>query len=134
MGHTGTIYRKSIPAKIGKRFFALLMVWVMIFGLPACTGEKGRGPEEIKPVAVERKPEPQGLQTANEATAIALRQYVYARLLTETFLTEDTATLPGWTHLSPKWRSWSGQQVSYRKFRKNQMVQKTKPLGFQVST
>ncbi len=93
MGNKGTIYRKSITAKIGKRFFALLMVWVMIFGLPACTGEKGRGPEEIKPVAVERKPEPQGLQTANEATAIALRQYVYARLLTETFLTEDTATL-----------------------------------------
>ena len=42
---------------------------------------------------MEREPEPQALQTANEATAIALRQYVYARLLTEAFLTVDASAI-----------------------------------------
>lgn len=82
------MYRKN-----GQAFLALLMVCVMIFSLTACGGQKTGGSEEIKPVTVEREPEPQALQTANEATAIALRQYVYARLLTEAFLTADASAM-----------------------------------------
>lgn len=88
-----TVHTKSCAEKTGRRFLALLMVYVMIFGLAACGGQKTGGSEEIKPVTVEREPEPQALQTANEATAIALRQYVYARLLTEAFLTADAPAM-----------------------------------------
>lgn len=41
------------------------------------------------PVTVERNGQPLAVQTASEATAVALRQYVYARLATEAFATAD---------------------------------------------
>ncbi|NSW92070.1 MAG: hypothetical protein HPY74_15610 [Firmicutes bacterium] len=84
---------KTCTTKAGRRFLALLMVCVMIFSLAACGGQKTGGSEEIKPVTVEREPEPQALQTANEATALALRQYIYARLATEAFLTADASSM-----------------------------------------
>ncbi|MBP6887886.1 MAG: hypothetical protein KBC20_07465 [Oscillospiraceae bacterium] len=84
---------KSCATKAGRRFLALLLACVLTFSLSACGGQKTGGSEEIKPVTVEREPEPQALQTANEATAIALRQYVYARLLTEAFLTADASAM-----------------------------------------
>lgn len=87
------LYTKACAAKAGRRFFALLMVCVIIFSLAACGGKKTGGSEEIKPVTVERKPEPQALQTANEATALALHQYIYARLATEVFLTADASSM-----------------------------------------
>lgn len=88
------VHIKSWAIKAGSRFLALLLSCVLIFSLSACGGQKTTGKaEEIKPVTVEREPEPQALQTANEATVIALRQYVYARLLTETFLTADASTM-----------------------------------------
>lgn len=87
--HTGSCAREA-----GSRFLALLLACALIFSLSACGGQKGAGKaEEIKPVTVEREPEPQALQTANEATAIALRQHVYARLLTEAFLTVDASAI-----------------------------------------
>lgn len=88
------VHTKSYAAKSGRRFLALLLSCILIFSLSACGGQKTTGKaEEIKPVAVEREPEPQALQTANRATAIALRQYVYARLLTEAFLTADASAM-----------------------------------------
>jgi len=84
---------KSCATKAGRRFLALFLACVLIFSLAACGGQKTGGSEEIKPVTVEREPEPQALKTANEATVIALRQYVYARLLTETFLTADAPAM-----------------------------------------
>ena len=88
------VHTKSCAAKSGRRFFALLLACALIFSLSACGGQKGAGKaEELGPVTVEREPEPQALQTANEATAIALRQYVYARLLTEAFLTADASAM-----------------------------------------
>lgn len=87
-------HTKSYAAKAGRRFLALLLSCVLIFSLSACGGQKPTGKaEEIKPVTVEREPEPQALQTANEATAIALRQYIYARLATEEFLTADASAM-----------------------------------------
>ena len=77
----------------GRHFLALLMVCVMIFSLAACGRQKTGESEEIKPVTVEREPGPQALQTANEATTIALRQYIYARLATEAFLTADASSM-----------------------------------------
>ena len=90
-----TVHPKSCAAKAGRRFLILLLSCVLIFALSACGGQKTTGKTEaIKPVTVvECEPEPQALQTANEATAIALRQYVYARLLTEAFLTADTSAI-----------------------------------------
>ncbi len=86
-------HTKSCATKTGRRFLALLLACVLIFSLAACGGQKTGGSEEIKPVTVEREPEPQALKTANEATVIALRQYVYARLLTEAFLTADAPAM-----------------------------------------
>lgn len=88
------VHTKSGAAKAGRRFLALLLACALMFSLSACEGQKGAGKaEEIKPVTVGREPEPQALQTANEATAIALRQYVYARLLTEAFLAVDASAM-----------------------------------------
>ena len=88
------VHTKSWATKAGRRFLALLLACALMFSLSACGGQKTTGKaEEIKPVTVEREPEPQALQTANEATAIALRQYVYARLLTEAFLTVDASAM-----------------------------------------
>jgi len=88
------VHIKSCVAKSGRRFLALLLSCVLIFGLSACGGQKTTGKaEELGPVTVEREPEPQALQTANEATAIAMRQYIYARLATEEFLTADASSM-----------------------------------------
>jgi hypothetical protein len=88
------VHTKSCAAKSGRRFLALLLSCVLIFSLSACGGQKTTGKaEEINPVTVEHEPEPQALQTANEATTIALRQYVYARLLTEAFLMADASAM-----------------------------------------
>ncbi|MPN21464.1 hypothetical protein SDC9_168844 [bioreactor metagenome] len=82
----------AVHTGLCSRFLALLLACALMFSLSACGGQKGAGKaDEIKPVTVERELEPQALQTANEATAIALRQYVYARLLTEAFLTVDAS-------------------------------------------
>ena len=88
------VHTESCVRDAGSRFLALLLSCALIFTLSACGGQKGSGKaEELGPVTVEREPEPQALQTANEATAIALRQYVYARLLTEAFMTVDTSNM-----------------------------------------
>ena len=47
------------------------------------------GNSRMKPVTVERGPEPLAAQTASEAAAISLRQYIYARLATEAFAEAD---------------------------------------------
>lgn len=64
---------KAYATKAGRRFLALVLACGIMFGLSACGGQKPTGKaEEIKPVAVEREPEPPALQTVSEATAIAL--------------------------------------------------------------
>lgn len=87
------LHTKSCAVKSSRRFLALLLSCVLIFSLSGCGKPDTIKKEEINTVTVEREPEPQALQTANEATAIALRQYVYARLLTEAFLTADASAI-----------------------------------------
>ena len=87
-----SIYLKSYVTKTGRCFTALLLACIMIFSISACGGQKTTS-EEIKPISVEREEEPLALQTANEATVIALRQYIYARLATEAFLSVDASSM-----------------------------------------
>lgn len=64
---------------------ALIVVAALGIGLlPGLFGDR-----EMKPVTVMREPEPLAAQAASEATAIALRQYIYARLASEAFATAD---------------------------------------------
>jgi predicted component of type VI protein secretion system len=89
-------YQKPCAAKTIKRFLAVLLVGTMLFGLCACAGAKPEEAEEAEPITVEveREPEPQALQTANEATALALRYYIYARLKTEELIAVDYESMP----------------------------------------
>ena len=73
------------------RFLAVLLVGTMLLALSACA--------KLDPVAqqqpdnlltMEREAEPQALQIASAATAVALNQYIYARLKTEELLSADS--------------------------------------------
>lgn len=76
-----------------KRFIALTLAATMILSLSACgSKDTTNEAEELEPITVEREPEPESLKVANEATTIALRQYIYARLATEKFLTLDSSS------------------------------------------
>ena len=94
------VHTKSCAAKAGSRFLALLLTCALIFSLSACGGQKETGnvaKSELEktwgPVRVEHGPEPQAAQTASEATALALRQYIYARLATEAFAAADLKSM-----------------------------------------
>ena len=68
---------------------ALLLIFMMVFSLAACGGQPKSESNGESLAAVIREVEPSVLQTGNEATAIALKQYVHARLLTEHLATQD---------------------------------------------
>ena len=85
-----SLNQKPCASKTIRRFLAVLLAGAMLIGLCACAEQKSA---EIKPVTVEREPGPQALQAANQATALALRQYIYARLKTEEFAEADFASL-----------------------------------------
>jgi len=89
-------YQKPYAAKIIRRFLAVLLAGTMLFGLCACAESKPKEAEEIEPITVEveREPGPQALQTANEAAALALRYYIYARLKTEELIASDFDSMP----------------------------------------
>lgn len=94
-----TLYQKPSVTKAIGRILALVLVAAILFGLPAC-GKPTPIPEEvleIEPVTVEREAGPQALQTANEATALALRHYIYARLKIEEFIAMDFDSMPAGT-------------------------------------
>jgi len=89
-------YQKPCAAKTIRRFLAVLLAGTMLFGLCACAESKPKEAEETEPITVEveREPGPQALQTANEATALALRYYIYARLKTEELIAVDYESMP----------------------------------------
>jgi len=65
------VHTKSCASISGRRFLALFLFCVLIFSLSACGLQQTTGKaKEIKPVTVEHEPEPQALQTANEASVI----------------------------------------------------------------
>lgn len=91
-----------------------LLVFILLLGLVACGGQNTAETEtvtatqesetqsiqesaevtETEPVIVERDLGPEPLQTANQATALALRYYIFARLKTEEFTQVDFESLP----------------------------------------
>jgi len=84
------------------RFLAVLLSGTVLFGLCACARSDLAAPEPTAAqqqteeiLSVEREPGPPALQTANEATALALRYYIYARLKTEEFVAVDVQSIPG---------------------------------------
>lgn len=77
-----------------KSKIALLLIFMMVFSLAACGGQSESGTGEENLNAVIREADPPVLQTANEATAIALKQYIYARLMTEQLAAEDLTQMP----------------------------------------
>lgn len=87
--------------KIRQRFLALFLVGTLIFSLSACTDKTGEntnsqisnGSSNSDPIIIERQPEPDGIMIVNSATALALRQYVFARIKTEEFLSVDVKTI-----------------------------------------
>jgi hypothetical protein len=80
---------KTDGVKTCKRLLAMILIGALLFSLCGCSGQKVGSVDGIKPAIVEREPLPQAIQTANKATTIALRQYIFARLKTENFVTAD---------------------------------------------
>lgn len=92
------LYQEPCVAKTINRFLAVLLIGAMLFGLCACAG-RGMAPteptaDETDTVVVEREAGPEALQTANEATALALRYYIFARLKTEELIAADFESMP----------------------------------------
>ncbi len=86
--------QKPCAAKTVKRFLAVLLAGAMLFGLCACAASKPKEAEKSETITVEREAGPQALQIANEATALALRYYIYARLKTEELIEADYESMP----------------------------------------
>lgn len=84
-----------------KRILLIFLSLALIFSLAACGKpapaviEPTTEPQQSEDVlTVEREAGPEVLQTANEATALALRYYIFARLKTEELTGADYAAMP----------------------------------------
>ena len=108
-------YQKRISETIW-RFLSILLTGTMFLSLYGCSGqeaatmdtaaagetealqpvvvEQEEETEAKQPIVVERAAGPEVLQTANKATALALRYYVYARLKTEEMIEMDFESMP----------------------------------------
>ncbi len=88
-----TLTKRESLAKTMGRCLAFVLVGAMLFGLSAC-GKPGSGAAgESEPIVMERGAEPPALQTASEASALALRYYIYARLKTEELIAVDVESI-----------------------------------------
>jgi hypothetical protein len=74
---------KSSASKRFRKFISIFLAVLLILNLVACSKPEPAGDE---PLVVEREAGPVPQQMANQATAIALKNYIYARILTEEFL------------------------------------------------
>ena len=108
------LFQKNCMSRTIRHSLTFLLVFIVLFGLVACGGENPaetetaiatqqpesqpiQEPAEVvqtEPVIVERDLGPEPLQTANQATALALRYYIFARLKTEEFTQIDFESLP----------------------------------------
>ena len=81
------------PEKSGKKGIrkALALIVAAALALGFLPGLLDRS--EIAPVTAIRNAEPLAAKTASEATAVALRQYIYARLATEAFASADLKSM-----------------------------------------
>ncbi len=108
------LFQKNCMSRTIRHSLTFLLVFIVLFGLVACGGENPAETEtaiatqqpesqpiqetaevvQTEPVIVERDLGPEPLQTANQATALALRYYIFARLKTEEFTQIDFESLP----------------------------------------
>ncbi|HCO19069.1 MAG TPA: hypothetical protein DIT39_05615, partial [Tissierellales bacterium] len=99
------------PRKRGM-FSLLALIVVFALGIGSIPGVLGEG--KIKPIKVQRGPEPLAAQTSSEASAIALKQYIYARIKTEEFekAVLDKASIPELKIISESTaRAWEDAMV-----------------------
>lgn len=76
------------------RIISMMLAFAIILSLSACgSPETTNVSKELEPVTVGRDPEPESLQAANEATTIALKQYIHARLATEIYMSLDPSSM-----------------------------------------
>ena len=108
------LFQKNCMSRTIRHSLTFLLVFIVLFGLVACGGENPAETEtaiatqqpesqpiqetaevvQTEPVIVERDLGPEPLQTANQATALALRYYIFSRLKTEEFTQIDFESLP----------------------------------------
>ncbi|MDD2523079.1 MAG: hypothetical protein PHW11_09735 [Anaerolineaceae bacterium] len=107
------LHQKQALKQTLKHTLALLLVITMLFGLGACTEQKpaqtestpvvqeaetqalptSTEPFESELITIERDLGPEPLRVANQATALALRYYIFARLITEDLVALDINAL-----------------------------------------
>jgi len=68
------------------KIISIVLAVLLMINISACSKPESTGDE---PLIVEREAGSEFLQLANEATAITLRNYIYARILTEEFLENE---------------------------------------------
>ncbi|NCC67264.1 MAG: hypothetical protein EOM14_03570, partial [Clostridia bacterium] len=78
--------QKAFPKKINC-FLATLLTAALIMSLCACSGSTS------ETVTAQRETSPDALAAANEAAALTLQQYIYARLETEKFVAADFSAM-----------------------------------------
>ena len=114
------LIKTNYMIRIIRQSLTFLLVFIVLLGLVACgeqnpvetetvTGTQESETQtiqlatevvETEPVIVERELGPEPLQTANEATALALRYYIYSRLKTEELIQADFESMPEGTFQS----------------------------------
>jgi len=90
--------KHTITRKMGRRFLAALLICSMLVSLIGCSKKSmgtstPNGDVDANPLTVEHELSPPELKAANSAAALAVRQYLYARLKTEAFITGDLKTM-----------------------------------------
>ncbi len=86
---------KTKVMKRGKQFILLLLIFTLLLNISACGKDDPAANTEVNSETLKIKYDPQSeeLIIANNSTTLALRQYIYARLKTEDFITLDLSTL-----------------------------------------
>lgn len=81
--------RRYVDKRI-RRFLACFLILILIFSLAGCGNQQAKGEGYFE---VERGPDSPSMQMAGEATNLAVRQYIYARLATERFMSLDAKAM-----------------------------------------
>ena len=70
-----------------KKIISLILVLVVLFSTIGCSKKETPNESIFNPITVVREPLSQPATIANEALSLAVRQFIYAQLLTEDYMT-----------------------------------------------
>ncbi len=70
-----------------KKIISLILVLVVLFSAIGCSKKETPNESIFNPITVVREPLSQPATIANEALSLAVRQFIYAKLLTEDYMT-----------------------------------------------